>query len=252
VETSVDGENWAEVDRREDNAKLNGSGRTRIFKVSKSGICRFIRLVNIGRNHGYDRLSFSAWEIFGSLINPRGSAQAPFVPVCPWEGIIGHLTRECRGNVDDRGVVGVSSSRLYKDKPKYAARNVVDLEDAYSVFISGSRWGPSSIPHVRNNWIGYDFKNRRVVLTHYAIRSSLFGPHLRSWLVETSVDGQNWVEFDYRENNTELNGSGATRTFGTARSGECRYIRLVNIGRNHDDNDRIAISAWEIFGSLIE
>jgi hypothetical protein len=33
---------------------------------------------------------------------------------------------------------------------------------------------------------------------------------------------------------------------------ECRFIRLVNIGRNHDGEDCLCISAWEIFGSLIE
>jgi hypothetical protein len=35
-------------------------------------------------------------------------------------------------------------------------------------------------------------------------------------------------------------------------SGECRFIRLVNSGGNHDGRDYLAISAWEIFGSLIE
>jgi hypothetical protein len=43
-----------------------------------------------------------------------------------------------------------------------------------------------------------------------------------------------------------------TGTFAVAGGGECRFIRLVNIGRNHAGNDRLKISAWEIFGSLIE
>jgi hypothetical protein len=65
----VDGESWREVAREEDNHQLNGSRFTGTFAVAGGGACRFIRLVNIGRNHwGCDGLRVSAWEIFGSLI----------------------------------------------------------------------------------------------------------------------------------------------------------------------------------------
>jgi hypothetical protein len=37
-----------------------------------------------------------------------------------------------------------------------------------------------------------------------------------------------------------------------AGGGECRFIRLVNVGKNHFGDDQLNISAWEIFGSLIE
>jgi hypothetical protein len=33
---------------------------------------------------------------------------------------------------------------------------------------------------------------------------------------------------------------------------ECRFIRLVNIGRNYWGDDRIKFAGWEIFGSLVE
>jgi hypothetical protein len=46
--------------------------------------------------------------------------------------------------------------------------------------------------------------------------------HLKWWIVETSADG------------------------------ECHFIRLVNIGKSHIADDRFKISAWEIFGSLLE
>jgi hypothetical protein len=50
----------------------------------------------------------------------------------------------------------------------------------------------------------------------------------------------------------QLNGKFRTGTFAVAGVGECRFIRLVHIGRNHLGNDRLCICAWEIFGSLIE
>jgi hypothetical protein len=76
--------------------------------------------------------------------------------------------------------------------------------------------------------------------------------HLKSWLVETSADGQNWREVAHEEDNKQLNGCLFTTTFEVARGEECRFVRLVNIGRNHFGDDQIWISAWEIFGNPIE
>jgi hypothetical protein len=93
------------------------------------------------------------------------------------------------------------------------------------------------------------------VPTHYTIRTHSYngtgGFHLKSWLVETSADGKSWREVA-REDNKQLNSPYYTGTFAVAGGGECRFIRLVNIGRNHAENDMLLISAWEIFGSLIE
>jgi hypothetical protein len=183
------------------------------------------------------------------------------------DGIIAHLTRECGGNVHDHQVVEVTSgsfervtyganphSGAYQNRPEHAAKNAADLE-AGSFFYSACRDKAENIPHTRNNWICYDFKNRRIVPTHYAIRSYDAGPgtaNLKSWAVETSADGKGWQEVDHRENNNELNGKLLLRTFAVADAAPCRFIRLVNIGKNHWGNDQPCMSAWEIFGRLIE
>jgi hypothetical protein len=75
---------------------------------------------------------------------------------------------------------------------------------------------------------------------------------LKSWLVETSADGKKWREVAHKEGNTQLNGRYFTGTFAVAGRGECQFIRLVNIGRNHSGSDCLAISAWEIFDGLQE
>jgi hypothetical protein len=101
----------------------------------------------------------------------------------------------------------------------------------------------------------YDFKERRIVPTHYTIRTNggcQGDPHLKWWLVGTSPDGENWREVDRREGSSHLNGNWLAGTFTVAGGGECRFIRLANIGRNHSDNDTVCISGWEVFGSLIE
>jgi hypothetical protein len=102
----------------------------------------------------------------------------------------------------------------------------------------------------------YDFKERRIVPTHYTIRTVEFvGPghaHLKSWLVETSEDGKSWREVACEENNEQLNDAAFTGTFGVADGEDCRFIRLVNIGSNHSLDDGICFSAWEIFGGLFK
>jgi hypothetical protein len=46
--------------------------------------------------------------------------------------------------------------------------------------------------------------------------------------------------------------SGFTGAFTVAGGGECRFIPLVTIGRNHCRDDQFAISASEIFGMLVD
>jgi hypothetical protein len=184
------------------------------------------------------------------------------------DGIIAHLTRECSGNVHDCHVVEVTCrsfdkethganphSGAYDNDPMWVGKNAADLE-AISCFESAYRSNEEEeIPHTRNNWICYDFRERRIVPTHYTIRTHEGNPggsHLKSWLAETSADGENWREVSREEGSEQLNGPNFTGTFAVADGGECRFIRLVNIGWNHYGNDLLCISAWEIFGSFIE
>jgi hypothetical protein len=66
------------------------------------------------------------------------------------------------------------------------------------------------------------------------------------------LDGTNWIEIDCKQNNSQLDDRNVTVRFEVSRSEECRFLRLVNIGRNHAGNDAMVISALEIFGNLIE
>jgi hypothetical protein len=172
------------------------------------------------------------------------------------DGIIAHLKRECGGNVHDRDVVNVTCGSFEKQTfgVNYSAKDATEMETD-SAFASAYRKKKEDIQHTPNNWICYNFKERRIVPTHYTIRTIWAGPggnHLKSWLVETSADGESWREVAREERNKQLNGTLCTGTFPVAGDGECRFIRLVQIGRNHAGYDSLIISAWEIFGSLFE
>jgi hypothetical protein len=155
--------------------------------------------------------------------------------------------------VHDHSVVVVTSSSCACG----TATRIADCK-TNGYFCSQWREKDEDIPHTRNHWVCYDFKARRIVPTHYSIRSPErpngpgYGNDPKSWLVEISTDGESWVEIDRRENNSELAAEGVTRTFEVSRNQRCRHIRLVNIGRNHQGYDCLCILALEIFGSLIE
>jgi hypothetical protein len=118
------------------------------------------------------------------------------------DGIIAHLTRECGGDVHDRHVVDVTSgsfdkeiygvnphSGAYKNDPSHAVK-IAAVVETRSRFCSAYRDMNENIPHSAKNWLCYDFKERRIMPTHYTIRtyaSCLGSSHLKSRLVETSV-----------------------------------------------------------------
>jgi hypothetical protein len=139
-------------------------------------------------------------------------------------------------------------SGAFADRLDYAAETAADL-DFDSCFLSAY---PKKIFGTGGALGCCDFKDRRIVPTHYTNDDDLGGDHLKSWLVETSVDGENWREVAREEDNEQLNGVWFSGTFAVAGGGECRFIQLVNIGRNHCGRDSLWIAAWEVFGGLVE
>jgi hypothetical protein len=140
-------------------------------------------------------------------------------------------------------------SGAYENRPTYTVKNATDL-DAHSMFCSTYREKKDDIPNTSNNWVCSDFQQKRIVPTHCVIRShgdAPAGSHVKIWLVETSVDGENWQEVAREEANRQLKGKLLTDTFKVVGSGECCFIRLVNIGIDH-----MVTSVCEIFGSLFE
>jgi hypothetical protein len=69
VETSLDGGNWTETDRRTDNDDLKDEPCISSFTVSKPTECRFIRVTQTGDGRdGSDALFIDAVEFFGVLL----------------------------------------------------------------------------------------------------------------------------------------------------------------------------------------
>ena len=170
----------------------------------------------------------------------------------PLEGIIAHLTGVCGGeNLHKKGVVLVTASSCWGKGEE--PQNVVEL---------GTDSCFQSTNETPNQWVRYDFKERRVTLTSYSARSGR-GNYPKSWVLEVSNEGceQSWTVVDMQNGNFQLKGSnkpGAserlTGNFQIKKPtlGKFRYVRFRLTGKNFSGNDVLLLSSLELFGTLYE
>jgi hypothetical protein len=101
-----------------------------------------------------------------------------------FEGIIWHLTQIHRGIVHDKVIVTITSRSVSPCDPDNSLRNVAEFNDRARFFSENGVF----------QWVCWDFHEIRVWPTHYTIR----GYYLKSWVLEGSLDGENWTEIDAR------------------------------------------------------
>jgi hypothetical protein len=160
------------------------------------------------------------------------------------DGIIAYLTQKHGGNVHDKGIVTITSRSLCNDDHWTALRNLADFT-SYAKFCSKSEPG---------QWVCWDFHQMRVRPTHYTIKAF----YLKSWVVESSLDGEAWTEIDRKTDNEDFNVGGMqTASYAVQNPAECRFIRLTQTGPNHSNAfdgrvDDLIIAAFEFFGTVIE
>jgi hypothetical protein len=149
---------------------------------------------------------------------------------------------EAGGNVHDRGVVAITADRPVNVLSCWTAKNIADLEANSGFYCDNAE----------NMSVCYDFKNMKVVLTDYSIRSryDAASPNLKSWVIEVSNTGQDWTEADRRENRDDLCAPNVVRSFSVSKRSTGRYIRLRPIGVNNNGHFDTLISGFEVFGSL--
>jgi hypothetical protein len=157
------------------------------------------------------------------------------------DGIVSHLTRECGGNVHDRGIVDISSKSIFDTSTLYLPKHAADLQDT-------TYFASKNLP---DQWLCYDFRTLRVRPTHYSIRPQSNNRFLRSWMLEGSLDGSLWIVLDQQKNNSTIDLSHPIGTFSVPHPVECRFIRLRQTGKNASQNDYVTLFAFEIFGQLI-
>jgi hypothetical protein len=160
----------------------------------------------------------------------------------PLSGIIGYLGRKHGTGLNKNGIVTVTI-RDFPSNDSPCLDRVLDLTSETQIW---THWGRD------NQWVCWDFKTVRIRPEHYTIRSEPHDSHLRQWVVEGSTDGSRWTILDERQNNTDLSQKLAIVTFKITHPEEVRMIRVRQTGLNHNGTHCLAISAFEVFGDVIE
>lgn len=164
------------------------------------------------------------------------------------KGIIHYLTKECGGNVAEKHVVDVSGSSTYNDNSQFAPKNAVDLDSSNTYFAS------DSIP---NSWLKYDFKDKKIVPTHYTIRtrrnSNIHNPS--SWIIEVANKDGEWKTIDSQNNVPFLNND-TIQTYKInkklAENEGYRYIRFKQLNNNNGGSFNLYLAGLEFFGKIID
>jgi hypothetical protein len=98
----------------------------------------------------------------------------------PMEGIISYLSSECNGNIHTEGIVTITSSSSNCNYPHHLA-DVTDIAFFNSIIQP-------------NQWFCYDFRDRRINLTRYAVGSycsETYNP--RSWAGQHNVSANDQI-----------------------------------------------------------
>jgi hypothetical protein len=161
----------------------------------------------------------------------------PLQTANPMEGIISSLTKKHGGNVHKAGVVTITSKSVLFDDEKHGVQVVGDLTSDLRF------WSKDE----ESQWICWDFHERRVRPTHYGISTRW----LKSWVVESSVDGTNWTVIHQQMNNRNFANGGKSLAFAVLNQRESRFIRLTQTEKRHRLNN-LVLKAVEFFGKVCE
>jgi hypothetical protein len=156
----------------------------------------------------------------------------------PFGGIFARLSSACGGNPAAAGLVKVIPS----DEICNNFENVVL-----------PNWRQHWFSFHPNPWIAFDFGPRSVSLTAYSLRTYSGANqcgHLRSWVLEGSTDGQDYIALDSQTDSGALNSSAAVATFRFEASPPIRFVRLRLTGPNHAGSDFLVLRGIELFGTF--
>lgn len=169
-----------------------------------------------------------------------------------FKGIMNYLNEKTGGNIHDNGTIEITSNAA--DNKERSPKNLVDYQNngQYHIFQSDIS---SNEP---NTTILFDFKDRRVQLSSYAVESCRFGStnycNLRNWVVEVSNDKEKWKIIDTHTNDPTLNNQSVKAVFSVNGNDDTfyRYVQIRQTGVSWYNNGYLYISRIEFFGKLME
>jgi CII-binding regulator of phage lambda lysogenization HflD len=172
----------------------------------------------------------------------------------PKNGIISYLTKQCGGNVSELNLVKIRSESI-AEHHCHETFEAIDPQLKYVADLESSKFFISK--NSPNQWICYEFKRHSVICLNYSIhthpKNGIKGRHHpRSWIVEGSSDGKNWIVLAEEKDNKYLDESDVWKSFPIRTQASVHQLRLRQIGRNHGGDYCLALSGFELFGRILE
>ncbi|OHT03827.1 hypothetical protein TRFO_01525 [Tritrichomonas foetus] len=156
-------------------------------------------------------------------------------------GIFSLLNYSCGGNSHSKGIINITSSSSAYSYPSV----VINIG-------SSGCWG-STDTHL-GAWIQFDFKEKRIKLCAYTLKTYHSGgysaSHMKSWAVMGSDDESNWSLLDEQRCNKELNGDDKFFTWKCKVERMYKIIRIIQTGKNHCGRASMWLNNVEFFGYL--
>ncbi|KAK8865196.1 hypothetical protein M9Y10_010732 [Tritrichomonas musculus] len=181
----------------------------------------------------------------GDRYRKRGLKVKTFIPSekDAFTGIINYLREE--SFIEDAiEVVASSCNTSYEE---HQPKTVVLKENPQYYFISKDEEG---------SWLMIDFKDHRVVPSHYTIRSRGYDSdysHPKSWVAEVAGDDRVFKVVDEEKNCSYLNGNRLVHTFKIDKElpGEYRFFRIRQTGPDWYGAHYLTFETIELYGELI-
>lgn len=104
-----------------------------------------------------------------------------------------------------------------------------------------------------NSWICFDFKNRKVILESYTIKSAnndSYTTQPRNWIIEGSNDNNLWFTIDLKRNCSTLNEPFYDVFKVTPQKQLYRFLRIRQTDANWGSTHYLQLSCIEFFGKL--
>lgn len=157
-----------------------------------------------------------------------------------FEGIFNYF--QSNGNFEK--FVNITASSTLS--PERSQNNVILHNDTSKWFASQDQ---------QNSWICFDFKENKVNLTNYVLKSydADDEQHPKNWIIEGSNDNKNWDKIDEKINCDSLCGKSRIYAFSVQDNNddEFRYIRMRQTGPTMKGKDFLLIDSIEFYGELV-
>ena len=166
-------------------------------------------------------------------------------------GIISYLKKKYGDDLEKKGVLNLSDAKTSSRYPmeRLFMYDPDHINDEYQ-----NQW--YGVTHQSDGWFEIDFKEKKINLTSYTIRSSIYGPNRyckpKSWRIAGSNDRTHWDVLNHQIDNSSLNGRYLQNHFTCENNHNYyRYIRYIQEDSwNKEFIYNICITCIELFGYI--